>query len=76
MRITMHHKQLAQENHNFSGNTWHSDSRGYEYKHILTSTAKIVLVTKIWCGIYINQIWYIKTRPTLNADKPSATLDP
>ena len=60
MRITMHHKQLAQENHNFSGNTWHSDSRGYEYKHILTSTAKIVLVTKIWCGIYINQIWYIK----------------
>ena len=41
----MYHKQLAQECHYFSGNTWHSDGKGYENKHILTSTAKIGLVT-------------------------------
>ena len=41
----MHHKQLAPENHYFSGYTWHSDGKGYGYKHIRTSTAKIVLDT-------------------------------
>ena len=47
MRITMHHKQLAQENRYFSGYTRHSGGKGYGYKHTLTSTAKIVLVAKM-----------------------------